>query len=72
MCVCARPVCRYTSRLLADAMVINGVRYRTYQSEARAAVCPAACLLACLLGPLAARPVAPGRPCPVSRHACGA
>lgn len=25
--------CRYTSRLLADAMVIDGVRYRTYQCE---------------------------------------
>lgn len=36
-----RPACfclpasvrRYTSRLLADAMVVDGVRYRTYQCE---------------------------------------
>lgn len=34
--LCCHALRRYTSRLLADAMVIDGVRYRTYQSAVEA------------------------------------
>lgn len=37
---CAALPSRYTSRLLADAMVVDGVRYRTYQGAVEAVFGP--------------------------------